>query len=79
MTKLIGYQESMVLIIYTKNASNLTNRYQDMVLDRQKDEMEGLHQNYIPQTSSGDNNRLAILITTINAANIPEQTIDKLV
>ena len=27
LTKLIGYQESMVLIICTKNESNLTNRY----------------------------------------------------
>ena len=27
LTKLIGYRESMVLIIYTKNESNLTNRY----------------------------------------------------
>ena len=34
--KLIGYPGSMVLIIYTKNASNLTNRYSDMVLDRKK-------------------------------------------
>ena len=27
LTKLIGYQESMVLIICTKNELNLTNRY----------------------------------------------------
>ena len=27
LTKLTGYQESMVLIICTKNESNLTNRY----------------------------------------------------
>ena len=27
LTKLIGYRESMVLIICTKNESNLTNRY----------------------------------------------------
>ena len=27
LTKLIQYQETMVLIIYTKNASNLTKRY----------------------------------------------------
>ena len=27
LTKFIGYRLSMVLIIYTKNASNLTNRY----------------------------------------------------
>ena len=27
LTKLTGYQESMVLIIYTKNELNLTNRY----------------------------------------------------
>ena len=31
LTKLIGYRESIVLIIHTKNASNLTIRYQDMV------------------------------------------------
>ena len=36
LTNLIGYQESMVLIICTKNELNLTNRYLDMVLDRQK-------------------------------------------
>ena len=73
----------MVLIIYTKNASNLTNGNRDMVLDGQKVWMDGQngrrHQNYIPSLSSGDNNRLASLNTTINAANIPEQTIDKLV
>ena len=27
LTKLLGYRESMVLIIYTKNALNLTNLY----------------------------------------------------
>ena len=27
LMKLIGYRLSIVLIIYTKNASNLTNRY----------------------------------------------------
>ena len=27
LTKLIGYRESMVLVICTKNESNLTNRY----------------------------------------------------
>ena len=27
LTELIGYQGSMVLLIYTKNASYLTNRY----------------------------------------------------
>ena len=36
LTKLIGYRESMVLIICTKNELNLTNRYWDMVPDRQK-------------------------------------------
>ena len=44
MTKLIGCRLSMVLIIYTKNASNLTNRHGDMVPDGQKvwtDEMDG--------------------------------------
>ena len=67
LTKLIGYQESMVLIICTKNELNLTNRYWDMVPDRQKvrtdgrtDGMDGptdgRRQNYIPPTSSGDNN-----------------------
>ena len=58
LTKHIGYLEFMVLIIYTKNASNLTNRYWDMVPDRQKvwtDRWtDGLHQNYIPTTLSGD-------------------------
>ena len=53
----------MVLIICTKNESNLTNRYWDMVPDRQKvlrDRMDGRtqgwRQNYIPPTSSEDNN-----------------------
>ena len=36
LTKLIGYREFIVLIICTKNESNLTNRYWDMVPDRQK-------------------------------------------
>ena len=36
LTKLIGYRESMVVIICTKNELNLTNRYRDMVPDRQK-------------------------------------------
>ena len=50
----------MILIICTRNESNLINRYLDMVLDRQKvwtDEMDGRSQNYIPSTSSGDNKR----------------------
>ena len=52
----------MALIICTKNELNLTNRYWDMVPDRQKvrtdgrmDVMDGRRQNYIPPTSSGDN------------------------
>ena len=56
----------MIHIICTKNESNLTNRYWDMVPDRQKvrtdgrtDGMDGRthgrRQNYIPPTSSGDN------------------------
>ena len=47
----------MVLIICTKNDLNLTNRYCDMVPDRQKvrtdgqnGRMDGRHQNYIPLT-----------------------------
>ena len=36
LTKLIGYREFMVLIICTKNESNLTNTYRDMLPDRQK-------------------------------------------
>ena len=54
----------MVLIICTKNELNLTNRYWDMVPDRQKVRMDGKtdwtdgrRQNYIPPTSSGDNNQ----------------------
>ena len=46
----------MVLINCTKNESNLTNRYWDMVPDRQKVGMDGRRQNYIPLTSSGDRN-----------------------
>ena len=52
----------MVLIICTKNELNLTNRYWDMVPDRQKvrtdgtdGQTDGRRQNYIPPTSSGDN------------------------
>ena len=51
----------MVLIIYTKNASNLTNRHGDMVPGGQKvwtdgrnGRAHGRRQNYIPPTSSGD-------------------------
>ena len=58
----------MVLIICTKNELNLTNRYWDMVSYRQKlrtegmdrradGQMHGRRQNYIPPTSSGDNNK----------------------
>ena len=69
LTKLIGYRESMVLIVFTKNESNLTNKYWDMVPDRQKVRMDGRtdgqtewtdgrtfgrRQNYIPPTSSDD-------------------------
>ena len=54
-------------IICTKNESNLTNRYWDMVPDRQKVWTDrrtdgrngwtnGWRQNYIPTTWSGDNN-----------------------
>ena len=54
----------MVLIICTKNEFNLTNRYWDIVPDRQKcgrterrtDGTDGWRKNYIPPTSSGDNN-----------------------
>ena len=51
----------MALIICTKNELNLTNRYWDMVPDRQKvwtdgmdGQTDGRRQNYIPPTSSGD-------------------------
>ena len=45
----------MVLIICTKNESNLTNRYWDMVPDgRTEGRTHGRRQNYIPPTSSGD-------------------------
>ena len=50
LTKLIGYQESMVLIICTKNELNLTNRYWDMDPDGRTEwtdgRMHGRHQNY---------------------------------
>ena len=70
LTKLIGYREFMVLIICTKNKLNLTNRYRDMVPDRQKVQTDGRtewtdgrthgrRQNYIPPTSSGDNNGIS--------------------
>ena len=62
LTKLIRYREFMVLIICTKNESNLTNTYRDRVLDGQKvwtdgrnGQTDGRRQNYIPPTSSGDN------------------------
>ena len=67
----------MVLIICTKNESNLTNRYWDMVSDRQKcgrtDGMDGwMHRrrkNYIPPTSSGDKNeQYAYKILTMSSS-----------
>ena len=45
----------MVLIICTKNESNLTNRYWDMDPDGRTEWTDGRRQNYIPPTSSGDN------------------------
>ena len=50
----------MILIICTKNESNLTNRYLDMVPDRQKVRMDGQTDNAKTislRTSCGDNNR----------------------
>ena len=47
----------MVLIICTKNESNLTNRYWDMVPDGRKmrrDGMDGRRQNYIHPMKLGD-------------------------
>ena len=52
----------MVLIICTKNESNLTNKYWDMVPEgrtdgrngRREGRTHGRRQNYIPPTSSGD-------------------------
>ena len=41
LTKLIRYQESMVLIICTKNESNQINKYLDMVPDGKKVLMDG--------------------------------------
>ena len=62
LAKRIGYREFMVLIICTKNESNLTNRYCDMVPDGQKVRTDGRNgrthgrrQHYIPPTSSRDN------------------------
>ena len=52
----------MVLIICTKDELNLTNRYWDMVPDRQKVWMDGQRQNYISPTSSGDNKIFAMSI-----------------
>ena len=57
MTKPIGYWESMVIIICTKNESNLTNKYWDMVPDIKKVWTDGRRQNYIHPTLSGDKNR----------------------
>ena len=45
----------MILIICTKNESNLNNRYGDMVPDGRNGRTHGRRQNYIPPTSSGDN------------------------
>ena len=42
LTKLVGYKEFMILIICTKNELNLTNRYWDMVPDRQKVQTDGM-------------------------------------
>ena len=51
---------SMVLSIHAENASNLTNRYLGMFLERQVDRQtdgctDGRRQNNIPPTSSGGN------------------------
>ena len=57
----------MVLIICTKNETNLTNRYWDMVPAGQKmrrDGMDGRRQNYIHQTMLGDKkNKNEILLS----------------
>ena len=51
----VQYQLSIILTIYTKNQSNLTNRYRKMVPGQtmgQTDEWkQRRHQNYIPPTS----------------------------
>ena len=51
LMKIIGYQLSMVLIIYTKNSSNLTTRFQK---DKNTDRWLGW--NYRPLTLCGDKN-----------------------
>ena len=63
----------MVLIICTKNELNLTNRYWNMVPDRQKvrtdgrnGRTDGQRQNYIPPTSSGDNKKNSLPISKIS-------------
>ena len=63
--ELIGYGESMVIIIYTKKASNLTNRYGDMVPDRVDGQnggrtvwADGCSQNFISPTLLEDKNML---------------------
>ena len=71
---LMDVWESMVLIICTKNESNLTNRYWDMAPDGQTDgRTHGRRQNYIPPTSSGDNNSIysgiAQLTITVSMVN----------
>ena len=71
----------MVLIICTKNESNLTNMYWDMVPDRQKvwtDERNGQRQNYIPLTSSGDNSweyrdHTLLFFPCINICQVPRK------
>ena len=66
LTKLMWYRLSMVLVIHSKNATNLTSRCWDMILDgrkvRQTDELtdgrtHGWCKNFIPQTLSADNKK----------------------
>ena len=85
LIKLIGYREFMVLIICTKNKSNLTNRYWDMVPDRQKgwtdgqtegrtEWTDGRSQNYIPPTSSRDNKQLDVLSNILSTNKLSSKS-----
>ena len=78
LTKLIGYQESMILIICTKNELNLTNRYWDMNPDGRTDGIfgrtDGRRQNYILPTSSGDKKKSYICTISISDLSTKPQS-----
>ena len=64
----------MVLIICTKNKSNLTNRYRDMVPDRQKvrtDDAKTISLRLCQGRGITSKNRIDLLLIPLEFANVP--------